>query len=124
MARFLSSTLGALFALSFVTGAAAQGVQTGSIRGVVRDATGQVVPQAAIQAASPAMQGGRITASDLAGAYQFVGLAPGDYTLRFELDGFQTVTSMVRVSLGSIERLNVTLRPAVTESVTVTAATP
>ena len=44
MARFLSSTLVALIALSFATGSAAQGVQTGSIRGVVKDASGQIVP--------------------------------------------------------------------------------
>ena len=124
MARFLSGTLVALFALSFVATSAAQGVQTGSVRGVVKDATGQVVPQAAIHAESPVQQGARVTASDEAGAYQLTGLAPGDYSFKFELAGFQTVTSTVRVGLGSIERLNVTLRPAVTEAVTVTAAAP
>ena len=124
MARFLSSTLVALIAFSFVADSAAQGVQTGSVRGVVKDATGQVVPQTAIHAESPALQGARLTASDQAGAYQLTGLAPGDYTFRFEFAGFQTVISTVRVALGSIERLDVTLRPAVTEAVTVTAATP
>jgi hypothetical protein len=124
MARFFSSTLVALLALLFVTGAAAQGVQTGSVRGVVKDATGQIVPQVAIRAESPAQQGPRLTASDEAGAYQFVGLAPGSYTITFEFTGFQTVTSTMRVGLGSIERLDVTLRPAATEAVTVTAATP
>ncbi len=124
MARFLSGTLVALFALSFVATSAAQGVQTGSVRGVVKDATGQVVPQAAIHAESPVQQGARVTASDEAGAYQLTGLAPGDYIFKFELAGFQTVTSTVRVGLGAIERLNVTLRPAVTEAVTVTAAAP
>src|SRR4026207_1045793 len=124
MARFLSSTLVALIAFSFVADSAAQGVQTGSVRGVVKDATGQGEPQTAIHAESPALQGARLTASDQAGAYQLTGLAPGDYTFRFEFAGFQTVTSTVRVALGSIERLDVTLRPAVTEAVTVTAATP
>ena len=56
----------ALFALSFVAGSAAQGVQTGSVRGVVTDATGQIVPQTAIRAESPALQGARMTAMDSA----------------------------------------------------------
>ena len=124
MARFLSSTLVALLALSFVATSAAQGVQTGAIRGIVNDSTGQPVPQVSIHADSPALQGARVTDSDLAGAYQLIGLAPGEYTLRFEFSGFQTVTSTVRVSLGAIEQLNVTLKPAIAEAITVTAATP
>jgi len=124
MSRFLSSAFVALLALSFVNAAAAQGVQTGAIRGVVKDATGQVVPQVAIRVESPALQGARVAASDQAGAYQLTSLAPGEYTLSFEFDGFQTVTSTVRVGLGSIERLDVTLRPSANETVTVTASTP
>src|SRR5436190_24399611 len=111
MARFLSSALVALLAVSFVNASAAQGVQTGAIRGVVKDTTGQVVPQATVHAESPALQGARDTVSDQAGAYQMIGLAPGEYAVRVELTGFQTVTSTVRVALGSIERFDVTLRP-------------
>ena len=85
MARFFSSALVAVLAVSFANGSAAQGVQTGAIRGVIKDAAGQVVPQAAIHVESPALQGDRITASDQAGAYQLAGLAPGDYNIRFEL---------------------------------------
>jgi hypothetical protein len=121
MARVLSSALVALLALSFVSASAAQGVQTGSIRGVVIDSTGQPLPHAAIHAESAALQGARTTASDQAGAYQLIGLAPGEYAIRFEFNGFQTVTSTVRVGLGSIERLNATLKPAISEAVTVTA---
>jgi outer membrane receptor protein involved in Fe transport len=125
MARLLSGTFVVLVALFITSQSSAQGIQTGSVRGIVHDASGQVVPQAAIRAESPAQQGVRLTASDPAGAYQLTGLAPGDYTFTFELAGFQQVTSHVRVSLGAIERLDVTLQPAaVAESVTVTAAAP
>ena len=125
MARLLSTALAVLFAFVSFTEAAAQGVQTGSVRGVVKDSTGQVVPHAAVHAESPAQQGARLTASDEAGAYQLTGLAPGEYTIRFEFSGFATVTSAVRVGLGTIERLDVTLRPAaVAEVVTVSAAAP
>src|SRR6185436_18155268 len=108
----------------FVNASAAQGVQTGAIRGVVKDAGGQLVPHAAIRAESSALMGGRATVSDEAGAYQFASLAPGEYKITFELDGFQAVISNVRVGLGSIERLDVTMRPTMTETVTVTASTP
>src|SRR4029453_18860178 len=121
MARSLSSTLVALFALSFVADSAGQGVQTGSIRGVVKDASGQIVPHVTIHADAPAQQGARMTISDEAGAYQIVGLAPGDYVVHFELSGFQSVMTPMRVTLGAIERLDVTLRPAVNETVVVTA---
>ena len=125
MVPLLSTLFAVLFTLVSLTNAAAQGVQTGAIRGVVRDASGQLVPQATVHAASPAQQGDRTTASDLAGAYQFTGLAAGDYLIKFELDGFQVVTSTVRVGVGLIERLDVTLKPAaVAETVTVTAAAP
>ena len=91
MVRLLSATLVAVFTLMSATHAAAQGVQTGSVRGVVHDATGMVVAHATIHAESPAQLGQRVTASDGAGAYQFQGLASGQYTLTFEFPGFQTV---------------------------------
>jgi hypothetical protein len=125
MARLISNSLVALFALMTAATAAAQGVQTGSVRGVVQDATGMVVAQATIHAESPAQLGSRVTASDAAGAYQLQGLAPGEYTLTFEFTGFQTVKSTVRVSVGAMARLDVSLPMAtVTEAVTVTAPKP
>ncbi len=125
MVRLLSATLVAVFTLLSASHAAAQGVQTGSVRGVVHDATGMVVAQAAIHAESPALLGQRVTVSDAAGAYQFQGLAPGRYSLTFDFPGFQTVKSTVQVSVGAIARVDVTLPMAtVAEAVTVTAATP
>jgi hypothetical protein len=125
MVRFLSATFVALLTLIPASHAAGQGVQTGSVRGVVTDATGLVVAQATIHAESPALLGSRVTASDAAGAYQFQGLAPGEYTLTFAFTGFQIVNSTVRVSVGAMARLDVALPMAkVAEAVTVTAAKP
>ncbi len=125
MVRFGSATLVAVLALASGVSTHAQGLQTGAIRGVIKDVTGQVVPFVAIHAVSPAQQGARETTSDEAGAYQLQGLAPGQYTVTFEFGGFQTVTSSLRVGVGVVERLDATLRPAsVAEAVTVTAATP
>ena len=71
MARYLSGA--AIFALALVCfsqDAAAQGVQTGSVTGVVRDAGGLVLPTATVRAESPVQQGPRMTIADLAGAEQ------------------------------------------------------
>ena len=124
MFRVVCSALVALGVLSLATPALSQGVQTGAVSGVVRDVTGAVLAQAAIHADSPALQGSRMTLTDQAGAYLLQGLPNGDYMIRVEFGGFQAVTSRVRVGVGAIERLNVTLRPAVNEAVTVTAPTP
>lgn len=125
MVRLLSATLVALLALASAPASFAQGLQTGSIRGVVKDSTGQVVPQVTVRAVSPAQLGSRETTSDDLGAYQLQGLPPGQYTITFEFAGFQTVTAEPRVGVGAIERLDATLQPAsVAEAVQVTAATP
>ena len=68
MVRLLSRAFIALVVVVAAPAAFAQGIQTGSIRGVVKDATGQVVPQVSIVAVSPAQIGTRQTASDAAGA--------------------------------------------------------
>ena len=125
MPRFLSSTLVALFALSFVTNSAAQGVQTGALAGVVTDATGHAVANATVRAESPALQGVRETTTEASGAYRLTGLAAGEYSITVEFTGLQPAGSKLRVNVGSIARLDVALQPnAVTETVTVTAAMP
>jgi hypothetical protein len=124
MSRLLSGALVALVALSFVRPTAGQGVQTGAVSGVVRDVTGAVIPQVTVHADSPALQGSRMTLTDPAGAYVLRGLPTGDYTIRVEFAGFETVSSRVRVAVGDVEQLNVTMRPAVSEVVTVAAPTP
>jgi outer membrane receptor protein involved in Fe transport len=126
MSRKLLSAAVALVVVTFASPAAthAQGVQTGAITGVVRDVTGAVIPQASVHADSPALQGSRLTLTDHAGAYLLQGLPTGDYTIRIEFTGFETTSSRVRVGVGAVERLHVSLRPSVTETVAVMAPTP
>lgn len=125
MARLISGTVFFLFTFAFSASALAQGVQTGSVRGVVRDSAGQVVAQATIRATSPALLGDRTTTSDQVGAYQLTGLAAGEYTIAIEFTGFRPVTSTLRVGVGAIESLDAMLAPAsVTEAVMVAAAAP
>src|SRR6266581_6422781 len=66
--------------------------ETGNIAGVVRDASGAVMPGVTVEAASPALiEKIRVVATDGQGLYTIVDLRPGTYTVTFTLPGFGTV---------------------------------
>src|SRR3954468_9494571 len=77
----------------------AQGVQTGTIRGIVHDDQGLAVPGVTVTTASPALQVPRSVTTDSDGAYAFPNLPPGDYTVTFELSGFSTITRRTNLPL-------------------------
>jgi len=63
-----------------------------SIVGIVRDASGAVLPGATVEAASPALiEKVRSVVTDAEGRYRIVDLRPGPYTVTFTLPGFSTV---------------------------------
>lgn len=62
---------------------------TGSIYGVVKDASGGVLPGATVTATSPALQRESVSAAtNEAGAYRISLLPAGVYVIRVELSGF------------------------------------
>ena len=64
----------------------------GSIAGVVRDASGALLPGVTVEAASPALiEKVRAVVSDGTGQYQIVNLPPGAYSVTFTLAGFNTL---------------------------------
>src|SRR5262245_27184040 len=66
--------------------------QSAQITGVVRDATGGVMPGVTVEAASPALiEKVKSTVTDDAGQYRILDLRPGTYTVTFTLVGFGTV---------------------------------
>jgi hypothetical protein len=66
--------------------------QFGAVAGVVRDATGAVIPGVAVEAASPALiEKARTAISDNSGQYRVEDLRPGTYTVTFTKTGFSTV---------------------------------
>src|SRR6476660_1982678 len=80
-----------------------------SISGVVKDASGAVLPGVTVEAASPALiEKTRQAVSDANGQYRIVDLRPGDYSVTFTLSGFST-----------IKREGITLQGSMTEPVTV-----
>src|SRR2546428_12018615 len=66
--------------------------QDTDIAGVVRDATGAVLPGVAVEVASPALiERVRTAVTDDQGQYKVIDLRPGTYTVTFTLPGFATV---------------------------------
>jgi hypothetical protein len=77
------------------------------IHGRVRDASGAAIPGVSVQATGPALSGAlRSAVTDEQGAYEIAALPPGDYTLRFNLQGFATV---LHESVAVRERLSAEL---------------
>jgi hypothetical protein len=76
----------------FLTPAAWAQQAASGIAGVVRDASGAVLPGVTVEAASPALiEKVRTVVTDGEGRYNIVGLPPGTYTVTFTLPGFNTL---------------------------------
>jgi len=85
------SRLGVLIAaLVFFSSTAAHA--QASFAGVVRDASGAVLPGVTVEAASQALiEKVRSVVTDDTGQYRIVDLRPGTYSITFTLTGFSTV---------------------------------
>src|SRR5438270_8538190 len=70
----------------------AQASGASGLAGVVKDATGAVLPGVTVEAASPALiEKVRSVVSDSQGQYKIIELRPGTYSVTFTLPGFSTV---------------------------------
>lgn len=98
-----------------------------SIAGVVRDASGAVLPGATVEASSPVLiEKGRSVVTDGTGQYKIVDLRPGTYTVTFTLTGFNAVKREgIELTGSSIVTVNADLAVgSVAETVTVSGETP
>jgi len=105
-------------------GAYAQGVTTGSINGIVKDAQGLAVPGSTVVAVHEPSGSKYEAVTREDGRFSIPGMrVGGPYTVTSSLQGFQpAVTKDVFVNLGVTSDLTLTLRTlAVTEEVTVVA---
>jgi hypothetical protein len=119
------AAIAAVLVVVFSNSGFAQGVQTGAIRGVVKDAQGLVVPGVTVTATSPALQGPRVAVTDTEGAFSVAALPAGDYTVTYELSGFTTATRKIVVPVGSTVNETMTLTAAgIAESINVVGQTP
>lgn len=126
LSRFRLMGLLVFCALGWVSSAVGQGIQTGAITGVVESADRVPLPGVTVTARSPNLQGARSALADANGVYYLRGLAPGSYSVSFEIPAFQSATrDGVQVVAGGLATVNATMSPAgVREVVTVTAAAP
>jgi Carboxypeptidase regulatory-like domain len=98
-----------------------------AITGVVRDASGAVLPGATVEATSPALiEKVRSVSTNAAGQYRIIDLRPGTYSVSFSLPGFTTVKREGIELTGSfVATVNADLRVgALEETVTVTGESP
>src|SRR5262245_36096073 len=70
------------------SGAAAQTVTGGSVRGFIKDEQSAALPGVTVSATSPSSPVVYTAISDAEGFYRLENLPPGDYTVSAELQGF------------------------------------
>jgi hypothetical protein len=98
-----------------------------TIAGVVKDASGAVLPGVSVEAASTALtEKVRSVVTDGTGQYRIVSLPPGTYTVTFSLQGFNAVRREGVVLAGTLTAaIDVDLRVgALEETVTVLGESP
>jgi len=123
--RLLSLVLATLLGPA-VAVAGAQG-QAAAISGVVKDASGAVLPGVTVEAASPALiEKTRTAITDTTGQYRLEALRPGTYTVTFSLAGFESVKREgIELSGSFTATINAELRVgSVEETVTVSGQSP
>ena len=123
MDRVAARCVCALLAVLMPSAAFAQA----SITGVVKDASGAVLPGVTVEASSPALiEKARSVVTDGSGQYRIVTLPPGVYAVTFTLSGFSTVRREGIELRGTFTAaVDADLRVgAVTETVIVTGETP
>lgn len=125
MRAFFLRSVAALGILGLAAGAFAQTFQ-GSIRGLITDTDGGVLPGVSVTIENEGTGVTRTAVSNAVGEYVFANLQPANYTVRAELSGFAPFVSeglIVGVSAALV--VDVTLGVGgIEETVTVTGETP
>ncbi len=124
MCAFARRSAAVLFLVLLVPAAA---FAQAAITGVVKDASGAVLPGVTVEAASPVLiERIRSVVSDETGQYRIVDLRPGTYSVTFSLTGFSTVKREgIELTGTFVATVNADLRVGVlNETVTVTGETP
>jgi hypothetical protein len=83
---------------------------TATLSGVIRDASGEVIPGAKISVRNLNTGATRETTTDEEGRYNLTNLGPGQYEVRAERTGFRTAQSNVTLSIGGAAILDLTVQ--------------
>jgi len=112
-----------LLMAGLIAGVAASGlaqVPTGTLSGHVTDGK-DALPGVTVAVTSPNLQGARSTVTTITGDYILTFLPPGQYQVRFELQGFQTIDTSVKVNAAQTQKVDATMpQSKIAEEVTVT----
>src|ERR671921_132590 len=100
-------------------------VNSASVTGLVTDAAGAVVPNASVTLKNKATNAETTATTDSSGYYTFASVPVGEYNVTVERQGFKRVVlEEVKLEVGQKARVDAAFEVgAVTETVTVTAAT-
>jgi hypothetical protein len=97
----------------------------GTITGEVKDSSGAIIPGVTVTASNNATNAAREGQSNAAGAYSCPALPPGTYTVRAELQGFQTATRTAELHVEQTLRVDFSLAiGTLSETAEVTGVAP
>ena len=115
---FLSLLVALTFlSLSYTIHSAWGQLQTGNLYGVVFDSNGSPLP--GVTTTLSGLGAPQIQVSNAQGQVRFLGLSPGLYSLLVELEGFASNnTSNIAIDIGRNTEIEVTLTPAVEDTIT------
>ena len=122
--RFVPLVVAVLFGVLLLPDAASA---QSSIAGVVKDASGAVLPGVQVDASSPVLiEQTRGVVTDSQGVYRIVDLRPGTYTVTFTLQGFSTFTREgIALPAGFTATVNADMKlGSIAETITVSGEAP
>jgi hypothetical protein len=97
---------------------------TGNIEGRITEPGGSPLPGARVEASSSALQGTRVTVAAGEGSFRIPGLPPGRYLVTGRLEGFLATEAEALVPLDGSARVDLALKLAKSEEVTVSGEAP
>ena len=99
---------------------------TATVYGDVKDQQGAALPGATVTLTSVQTGAVRIAVTNAQGAYSFVAVTPGEYSLKVELNGFRTaVQEKLPVAVDTTQKLDMTMQiGAVSETIDVAGTSP
>jgi Ca-activated chloride channel homolog len=92
------------------------------LSGTTADSQGMPLPGVTITASAPGKPMARTVVSNAEGRFTVPDLPPGDYAVRFDLDGFNAVETEVKVAAADTKQVDAAMSPAAfAETITVAA---
>ena len=111
------------FLLAIDPGSARAQLETGNLYGTLVDEQGSALPGVTVTLSGQGAP--QVQVTNAQGQFRFLGLGPGSYAVKSELEGFSTIEyPNVTINVGRNTNIEVTLSSAVEDVITVTAESP